>query len=63
MGVDKDGKQVEGAIDKFSNFFVINSTTGDVYVGQKLDRNLAASVTMRIQATDESANPPQVRYN
>ncbi len=34
-------------------------TTGEVFVAQPLDRNVAASVTMKIQATDNSALPPQ----
>jgi hypothetical protein len=57
--VDKDGKPVEDSSETFKQFFTINATTGDVFVAQPLDRNVAASVTMKIQATDNSALPPQ----
>jgi hypothetical protein len=48
-GVDKDGKPVEDSEDLVSGFFVVNATSGQVLVAQPLDRNVAASVTMRIQ--------------
>ena len=37
----------------------MNETTGDVYVANELDRNVAATVTIKIQATDNSASPLQ----
>ena len=58
--VDKDGKPVdESAAEIFQNFFSLNASTGDVFVANKLDRNVAATVTIKIQATDNSASPPQ----
>ena len=57
--VDKDGKPVDGVSDSFKEFFSLNETTGDVYVAKELDRNVAATVTIKIQATDNSASPLQ----
>ncbi len=57
--VDKDGKPVEDATEIFKNFFYLNETSGDVFVATELDRNVAATVTIKIQATDNSATPPQ----
>lgn len=47
--VDRDGKPVDESAGAFKEFFSINSTTGDVYVAQPLDRNIAATVTMKVQ--------------
>lgn len=61
--VDKDGTKVSSEIDgKFKSFFSINTTTGEVFVTDDLDRNVAASVTMTTAITDLSAEPPQIGY-
>lgn len=56
--VDKDGKQVVGT-ELFKQFFLVNETTGQVFVASPLDRNVAAIISLTVQVTDESADPPQ----
>ena len=60
--VDHDGKQVTGASVGFKNFFGVNASTGQVFVAQPLDRNVAAIVTLTVVITDHSAEPAQHGY-
>jgi hypothetical protein len=57
--VDHDGKPVSGNNAGFRNFFGVNASTGQVFVTEPLDRNVAAIVTMPVRITDQSAVPPQ----
>ena len=58
--VDKDGARVSDSDGRFKNYFKINSTTGEVFVAEKLDRSVASIVTMTVSLTDTSADPVQV---
>ena len=60
--VDHDGKQVDGASVGFKGFFGVNASTGQVFVTQALDRNVAAIVTLTVVITDHSAEPAQHGY-
>ncbi len=57
--VDRDGKPVEESGEIFKQFFSVNVTSGEVFIAQPLDRNVASTVTMKIRATDNSATPAQ----
>ena len=58
--VGKDGARVSDSDGRFKNYFKINSTTGEVFVAEKLDRSVASIVTMTVSLTDTSADPVQV---
>ena len=58
--VDKDGAKVSDSDGRFKRFFSINQTTGEVFVSDELDRTVAASVTITVSLTDQSAEPAQV---
>ena len=60
--VDKDGARVSDSDGRFKQFFSINQTTGEVFVSDELDRTVAASVTMTVSLTDQSASPIQVIF-
>ena len=60
--VDKDGAKVGDNDGRFKNFFKVNASTGEVFVSEKLDRNVASIVTMTVSLTDTSAEPVQVGY-
>ena len=57
--VDKDGSKVSDSDGRFKNYFTINETTGEVFVSEALDRNVAAIVSMTVKLTDSSADPIQ----
>ncbi len=58
--VNSDGKPVENPI--FKSFFDINQATGDIFVADKLDRNVASIVALTVVVTDLSAVPHQHGY-
>lgn len=45
-----------------NSFFAIDPETGSVYVSSRLDRNVAAVITLPVQVIDSSAIPPQNGY-
>nr|XP_042894521.1 cadherin-87A [Parasteatoda tepidariorum] len=56
---DKDGRQLPSQVSGYKAFFDVAPETGEVRVSSRLDREMAAIVTMTVVVTDISATPPQ----
>ncbi|KAG8178249.1 hypothetical protein JTE90_000350 [Oedothorax gibbosus] len=56
---DKDGRQLPLQISGFKAFFDVSPESGEVRVASRLDREMAAVVTLTVVVTDISATPPQ----
>ncbi|CAL1292837.1 unnamed protein product [Larinioides sclopetarius] len=56
---DKDGRQLPSQVAGYKAFFNVIPETGEVKVASRLDREMAAIVTMTVVVTDISATPPQ----
>ncbi|KAF8763163.1 Cadherin-87A like protein [Argiope bruennichi] len=59
---DKDGRQLPSQVAGYKAFFDVIPETGEVKVVSRLDREMAAIVTMTVIVTDISATPPQTGH-
>ena len=46
--------------DQFTSLLRVDAVTGAVFLEQPLDRNSVATITLAVEVTDPSAEPPQV---
>ncbi|GIZ01522.1 cadherin-87A [Caerostris extrusa] len=56
---DKDGRQLPSQVSGYKAFFDVIPESGEVKVASRLDREMAAIVTLTVIVTDISASPPQ----
>ncbi|GFS53692.1 cadherin-87A [Trichonephila inaurata madagascariensis] len=56
---DKDGRQLPAQVSGYKDFFDVIPESGEVKVASRLDREMAAIVTLTVVVTDISATPPQ----
>ncbi|XP_054711474.1 cadherin-87A-like [Uloborus diversus] len=56
---DKDGRQLPVQVSGFKSFFDVIPETGEMRVATRLDREMAAIVSLTVVVTDVSASPPQ----
>lgn len=56
---DKDGRQLPSQVTGYKSFFEVIAHSGEVRVSSRLDREMAAVVSLTVVVTDMSAIPPQ----
>lgn len=53
--IDRNGQKVNESITVYKDFFAVDRKTGQISVVKTLDRDIAATVTIGVTATDTSA--------